>query len=279
MKSIKKILVLGAKGMLGNTVYSYLKTIYANTYGTDRTDHKFFLFDAATDQRDFNKLFKKIEVPDFIINCIGILPNSKNKEQMRTVNTLFPKKLGYLAQKLGPRIINISTDAVFSNDSGIVFENSHPNPDTDYGKSKLKGEVNSKNVINIRTSIIGFNPYNHKGLLEWAIRERNIKGFINHSWSGCTTLQYAKACNYLISGNNFDKISSKSSIIHYAPLGPISKYKLLKCFLQKINVNNKVMEVEDNINVDRELKSIYNVLPGNKNLSFAISELLNFLEK
>jgi len=276
----KKILVIGAEGMLGQTVFKYLKTTYPNTLGTSRKkSEKLFYLSSSTLQRDFKKIIKETKELDFAINCIGILPTEINIKNMSSVNSLFPKNLSYLSQKYGIKIIHISTDAVFSSNSGIVYENTRPDPDTTYGKSKLKGEVNSPNFINIRTSIIGLDLINHKGLLEWAKSAKKINGYSNHTWTGCTTLQFAKVCEYLIKNDNFNKVRSKSSIIHYSPLGPISKYDLIYLFLKQAKITKEVIRAKSQATIDRQLKSIYNILPGEKDINIALSELINFFRE
>ncbi|OGH06029.1 MAG: hypothetical protein A2W22_03845 [Candidatus Levybacteria bacterium RBG_16_35_11] len=278
MKNEKKILVIGAKGMLGQAVYKYLRQIYPNTFGTDRSDRKYYHLSAPTLQKDFKKIIKDLKTIDFIINCIGLLPSSKDKRGMSLVNSKFPKKLVSLTSKHGIKVIHISTDAVFSSASSVVYENSKPKPDSFYGKTKLKGEVKSTNVLNIRTSILGLDPLSHKGLLEWAKSEDKINGYVNHIWSGCTTLQFAKLCEYLIKGDNFEKIRKKSYVIHYAPLGPISKFDLIKIFLNVSKINKKISKTQSLYPIDRRLKSIYNIPPGKKDLNLEILELIKFFK-
>jgi dTDP-4-dehydrorhamnose reductase len=280
MKTNKNILVVGARGMLGQAVYKYLKQVYPNTYGTHHEEQKGLLtLNADTLQKDFKKIIRQIESIDFIINCIGVLPSSKDKKNMLLVNTLFPKRLSYMSHKIGASVIHISSDAVFSSNSSISYENTKPAPDSAYGKSKLNGEVDSFNFLNIRTSIIGLDPINHKGLLEWTKSAKEINGYTNQIWTGCTTLQFAKICDFLIWDNNFKNVRNKSSIIHYAPLGPVTKYELITEFLKIVQSEKEVGKVEDEIMIDRELKSIYNILPGEKNLDTALLELVKFFGK
>lgn len=280
MKKNKKILVIGARGMLGQTVYKYLKLIYPNTYGTHHSVQKgLFLLNASNLQKNFKKIIKETKDLDFIINCIGILPSAVNKREMSLVNSLFPKRLAYLAQKNESNVIHISTDAVFPYNSGFVYENTLPKPDSLYGKSKLKGEINNKNLLNIRTSIIGLDPISHKGLLEWVKLTKNINGYINQKWSGCTTLQFAKLCEYLINADNFTRVRTKSPIIHYVPLGPVSKYDLIKTFLNVSKENRKLNKIKNETTIDRALKSIYNILPGENDLETVLFELVQFFKK
>ena len=77
-----------------------------------------------------------------------------------------------ISRKSKFKIINISTDDVFPQLCGKVSENDRPKPTSIYGKSKLKGEVKAPNVLDIRTSFIGFDPIDRKGLIEWILGEK-----------------------------------------------------------------------------------------------------------
>src|SRR5690606_33662181 len=115
------------------------------------------------------------------------------------------------------KIINISSNAVFSNDLGNVYEESSTNPRDSYGKSKLNGEI-TNNSINIRTSIVGLDPEEHKGILELILVNKEIYGFTNEVWSGATVLQLAKLIYRMMNKNNFSILKEKTNTIHFAPL-------------------------------------------------------------
>ena len=71
---------------------------------------------------------------------------------------------------------------------------------------------------------------------------------MNQTWSGCTTLQFAKLCKELIKKPN-------NSPVHFVPLGPISKYKLVKDISNELKINVKVNKSEsENINRERYLQ-------------------------
>ncbi|MCL4418570.1 sugar nucleotide-binding protein [Patescibacteria group bacterium] len=254
----KKItLVLGADGMVGHTVYSYLSRKFPGTvFGTSRNNSKFFLLDEKNLEKDFLNIEKKYKI-DFVINCIGIL---KDKDVKTTyfVNSEFPKKLARLSDKNNFKLIHISSDAVFSPISGRVTEKTKPNPKDDYGKSKLKGEPKNKNTLSIRTSFLGFDALKNKGLLEWAINSKNeIHGYSNQAWSGCTTLQFAALCEFLIKNNNFTEFRKKSGIFHFAPLGPTTKYEILLELMEVLGKKTKVKKTNSDIMINRFLSSVY----------------------
>ena len=230
-----QILVLGATGMLGRTVYKYLSKLYGkNIVGTSRKKNndafRYFNFKTSSDLT----LMLQDQKFDFVINCIGALKGEPTKN-LKLLNHALPKKLEEIGKTNKFEIIHISTDAVFPANAGVVYENSKRNPQDYYGKTKLEGEV--KTGINIRTSILGLDPSEHKGLLEFVLKNRSkkITGFANQEWSGSTTLQLAQFIEWLIYEKNFGRLTKKTNTIHFAPLRPTTKYEILKVFSKLID--------------------------------------------
>lgn len=273
-----QVLVLGTTGMLGRTVYQYLLKHKKNIQGTSRDlKNKSLIYLNFKKSTDLENLFENKSF-FFVINCVGALRGSSN-EKLELLNIIFPKALLILSRKYNFKIINISTDAVFSSTAGEVYEQSIPNPNDLYGKSKLKGEL-SKNTINIRTSILGFDPIEHKGFIEFMLRNKSkkISGFTDKKWSGSTTLQLAKFIKWLITGSNFLNLLAKTNIVHFAPLGPITKYKILKTFSKLINY---VKIIKSNgPKQTRILKTIYideiKLKKYTKSLGKALRELIEY---
>ena len=254
----KKILVLGATGMLGRCVYKYFsKNGFYSVFGTSRVKNKSFYFFDAKEIDSLENILGQTGQVEYIINCIGILKSGPSENF--SINYLLPKQLEKLQKKYKFRLIHISTDDVFGAHSGKVNEKSTPSPNNPYALSKLKGEVTSKFSINIRTSIIGFDPSEGKGLIEWLIKNKNknIQGYTNQNWSGSTTLQFARFCEYLIKNNHFEKTRSKTNRVHFSPLGPITKYKLLKLISEKLNIKVNINKFEAEEKINRNLSSIY----------------------
>ena len=229
MKKSPKILILGSTGLLGHTVYKYLKNMLKNSVlGTSKDE-----FDCYNYKRELPHLLIDSN-PKYIINCIGILRNSSSSYDMLFVNGELPHILFKYSKKYNCNIINVSSDAVFSETSGLVNEDAKPLPDDDYGLSKLSGEVKSHNVLNVRTSLLGFDPIHRRGIFEWLLKNKNktVSGFTNQLWSGCTTLQLAQFISWVISKNNFQKLRKISHVFHFPPLGVTTKYEILKSFIR-----------------------------------------------
>ncbi len=238
----KNILVLGSDGMVGRAVFLHLNSLFPqHVWGTTRDKknkkQKIFYLLAANYQKDFNLIIKKIKKIDYVINCIGVLKNNHQREELIYVNSLFPHLLEQLAEKNNFKLIHISTDAIFPLLSGKISESSSAGADDYYSASKLLGETTSVKAITFRSSFIGLDPNKHKGLLEAVIKSKNVfYGYTNQVWTGCTSLQFAQLCEMIIKNNLFSLLQKKSNIFHFSPLGPVSKYKLIRTFIKTVGL-------------------------------------------
>ncbi|MFH0749738.1 MAG: sugar nucleotide-binding protein [Candidatus Gottesmanbacteria bacterium] len=230
----KTILVLGARGLFGHTLYAYLKThCKQNVMGTSRSHHKNLL---VCTEDNLDSIFLSVSPISYVINCTAVLPTTKPKQSEKifsAINTSLPLTIANMAEAGQFRFFHISTDGVFPPTSGPIDEKVLPTPTDLYGKTKLSGEPNSACALTIRSSIVGFDPIHHHGLLEWIVqsKEKSIHGYTNQLWSGCTSLQLAQYIHWIIQQNRFDEFRSLSPVIHFAPLGPIRKYDLVEALI------------------------------------------------
>ena len=76
---------------------------------------------------------------------------------------------------------------------GFYTEKDIPDPIDLYGRSKVLGEINYKNSITIRKSVIGHELSSNFGLLEWFLNQKNkVNGYKKAIFSGLTVLELAK---------------------------------------------------------------------------------------
>jgi len=289
-KASKRILVLGATGMLGWMAYDYFKNASNHkTTGTSRykknKNLKYF------DAREFiysPKKFSFIKKFDYIINCIGIIkPFCKDDDPMGIVNAieinaLFPHKLNeYCDGKV--KIIQIATDCVISGKKGKYVESDLHDALDVYGKTKSLGEVFTGNFLNIRCSIIGHELKNNLSLLEWFLSQpgkAELKGFSHHKWNGVTTLQFAKLCLNIIDKNKFGNLVKASYVHHFIPNNSVTKYQLLKIMKAVYGKEVSIAKV-NNIGpkVDRTLETNHKLLFGifeKSNIKSALKELKEY---
>jgi len=297
---MKKVLILGASGMLGSMIFNYLDgntnckikgTLQNFNIGKfKKNNKKFIIFDAEKNdiQQDVFNQFKA----DYIINCIGVIkPYCKDNDPQGIyraikLNALFPHILNEYTTRNNSRIIQIATDCVYDGTSGQSNETVLHNALDVYGKTKSLGEVHSNNFLNIRCSIIGPELNNKISLLEWFLGHQSgeqVNGFSHHYWNGVTTLQFAKLCDFIIGKGDiyFDSLLKKSFIYHFVPNNTVNKYELLNIFNKVFNKKYKINEVNNVGNpIDRTLSTIYSefgdsLIPMEK----AIAELKDYMDK
>lgn len=247
--------------MLGQTVYKYFSSLpTVKTWGTTRhtNNQNLLVFNIYDYEKNFQQIMSSIKRLDFAINCIGILKNYDSVENLISVNSLFPHQLENLAEQYSFKLFHVSTDMVFAPLSGIVTEGDTVSPFEMYGASKFLGETVKGKSLNFRTSILGMDAINHRGLLEWAMTAdaSDIKGFANQFWTGCTALQYALLCQKIIEKKTFESLRKKSNVYHFAPIKPVTKYQLIKDFINIIGSKKKVKKSKSQ-SITRILKTSF----------------------
>jgi dTDP-4-dehydrorhamnose reductase len=214
MKSKNTVLILGATGMLGHTLFKTLsRDPSLQVYGAAR--HKdaksYFPKDLAKnilvhtgieDEQSLLVLLNKIK-PIIVINCVGLIKQlSASQDVLQTIpiNTLLPHRLAILTKKIGARLILMSTDCVFSGKEGNYTESDTPDCTDLYGQSKLLGEViDQSHVLTIRTSIIGHELRGGHSLVNWFLKQKgSATGYTKAIYSGLPTIELANIIHDLI---------------------------------------------------------------------------------
>jgi dTDP-4-dehydrorhamnose reductase len=255
-------LILGATGMVGSEIFSFFQEAEdCEVVGFARDAEEFFSLDLSHSLEE--QLLPHLgNTPENcrVINCVGSLRQANESERVITeylrVNTVFPHALADFSSTYKVPTIHISTDAVFSAESGMVNEEDMPVPDDWYGKSKLLGESDAKYFLNIRTSFLGRSKKG-SGLLEWARSEEGtIAGYTNQMWSGCSTRQFGALCRYLSQRERFSQLRELTSVFHFAPLSGVSKYEITR-IIRKREGKSEPQPVKAEFTVTRQLSSEY----------------------
>jgi len=239
-----EVLILGASGMLGSMITDFFSR--DENLSVTATVRSLELIKKAR-ERINNVEWRILEVKDevqtirqlrdlgdynWIINAIGIIkPYARDDrpEQIERAiigNAAFPHWLARTLEQ--SRILQISTDCVYSGTKGHYTESDKHDALDVYGKTKSLGEVLLPNANHLRCSIIGPEPKSYVSLLEWFRRQPlngKVSGFINHFWNGVTTLHFAKICHGIIKDD-----TPLPHIQHLVPSGDITKHDLLCCF-------------------------------------------------
>ena len=255
------VLILGANGLLGNTIFKYLyiRKKY-EVYGSFKDKKRFKLKNnlITGDIIKNNKLnlkkiinFIKKKNIKFVINCLGITKHKKIKNK-ELHSYLLNSKINFeiINNCKNIKLVILSSDCVFNGKKGCYIERATPNANDTYGKSKAKGEIkNNKKVITLRTSTIGHEIKTKYGLLEWFLSQKKIvKGYSKAFFSGPTSLELAKVIDSYILTNKL-----RYGIYHISAK-KISKYNLLKKVSFVYNKKIKIIK-DNNFSIDRSLNS------------------------
>ena len=255
-----KILILGSNGMLGFACANFFsKTPDFDCYTCSRksmnanSDKHFVIQDPLQDI----PILLRSKKFDFIVNCIGDTFKGELGERqslsMLQINSRLPRLLASCVEGIETRSIHISTDCVFSGQTGSYTEKDLPDPVDLYGMSKLLGECWNANFKTIRTSIVGPElDKKNRGLFNWFLSQRGkVNGYKNAYFSGITTWELARQIKQLIVGEWYDV----PNLAHI--FGPrISKYDLLTKFKRCYNVECELVPYENPF-IDRSLLSVY----------------------
>jgi dTDP-4-dehydrorhamnose reductase len=257
-----KVLVLGARGMIGNAMFRVLSANSAlQVVGMLRS---------ATDAAYFSPelrqhLFVGIDVtapnavaqimaavrPDVVINCIGVTKHvaaGNVPYSAISINALLPHQVALLCMLSGARLIHISTDCVFSGVKGMYRESDIPDAVDVYGRSKQLGEVLHEGAVTLRTSTIGHELRTRYGLLEWFLSQSTCKGYTQAIFSGVPSVIFAEIIRDIVIPNR-----ALSGLYHVA--GPsIAKADLLRLVANTYEKDVRV-SLDDSLMIDRSLDS------------------------
>ena len=134
---MKKIWILGGEGHIGSALTELLDIKEYEILSTD-------IEEVDITKNDEVYLYAERYRPDVIINASGITDLKECRENIEKafkVNAIGVRNLSVCANKIGAKIIQISTDDVFDGTSIVPYnEFDDTNPRSIYGKSKLAGE-------------------------------------------------------------------------------------------------------------------------------------------
>ncbi len=255
----KKILILGANGLLGSNIYNFLKNKKLSLYTCTRKSNNHFInnfeygdLSKKNSEKKIEKIIKKLN-PNYVINCIGITKHKKsNFVEMKKINYELVYKILSFLKKYKFKYIHLSTDCVFSGKEGNYKETSIQNATDDYGITKSMAEklcLKEKNVLILRCSTIGHENFSKNGLLEWFLSKSKVFGFKKAYFSGPTSLELAKIIFKFILNKNVLKKG-----IYNIACKKISKFNLLK-IVNKIYKKKILIMSNSDFFIDRSLNS------------------------
>lgn len=139
-----KVLVVGAGGQLGSEMVAVSKSLGQETAAIDYPEIDITNSDSTA------KCVKSVS-PELIVNCAAytaVDDCETNEGLAYALNRDGPTNLARAAEGCGASMVHIGTDYVFDGKKGVPYtETDAPNPQSVYGKSKLAGEENLRDLL------------------------------------------------------------------------------------------------------------------------------------
>jgi dTDP-4-dehydrorhamnose reductase len=132
-----------------------------------------------------------------------------------------------------------------------MYQESDPSDAEDlYGRSKYLGEVQGKNCLTLRTSIIGRELRTNYGLVEWFLQQGNtrIQGYKKAFYTGLTTIELARVIQSVI------ETRPQLTGLYHVSSDMINKYDLLCLLREFFSLATEITPIEKP-KIDRSLDS------------------------
>lgn len=134
---MKKLLITGCNGQLGRALNEEYKSEEVEILNTDVDSLDVSDLDAVIH-------FVRETKPDVIFNCGALTAVDlceEKSDQAFLANAIGPRNLSIAAQEIGAKMVQLSTDYVFSGEADRPYiETDRPDPRSVYGTTKLAGE-------------------------------------------------------------------------------------------------------------------------------------------
>ena len=251
-----KVFLLGSTGMIGSAIVRQLRD-HGNSVvlvGVASGEGGWRFSEAAATIPDELEM---VSQDDYVINCVGLVkseitPTSASTASAIYLNAILPFHLSRLVERVGARLVHVTTDCVYSGVRGAYSE-SDPHDATDvYGKTKSLGEVSHPNVMNLRVSQVGPEVTSSRLLLEWLRSQPHnarIDGFTNHAWNGISSDAFGRIVSAICAEGLFEAGSR-----HIVPRNKVSKFELVKSIVGRLGRHDiEVTAVAAETYVDRTL--------------------------
>jgi dTDP-4-dehydrorhamnose reductase len=271
---VKRLIVLGANGMLGSEVVRIAKVNSIPVVAISRSSEVPF----DVESMEFEQVARKLGLSesDWLVNCIGWIPQkssgdkNEDKRLATLLNTNLPHQLSRAKAQLGFNWIQIATDCIYNGDRGDYSESDTKDAGDLYGLSKIAGEELSKGAIQIRCSIVGRDTRTSSGIYSWfkSVASKGlVNGYVNQHWNGVSTTAFARLSIGMLRGDLTTPVSQ-----HWLPGDAVSKFELLELFAKSLGLKpSAVAPVQATNSVNRILAT------EDQNASDALWKLAGYL--
>ncbi|MCT7537419.1 dTDP-4-dehydrorhamnose reductase [Aliarcobacter butzleri] len=244
VNNVFNILVTGSKGQLGSEIKELSSNYSYNFFFTDRLN-------IDITNKDNIKDFCQTNNINVIINCAAYTAVDKAESDIENadlVNRKAVKKLAIVSSELNIKLIHISTDYVFDGRNFKPYvEEFQTNPQSVYGKTKLDGEneirdINPLNSIIIRTSWVY--SYYGNNFVKTMLRLGKEKEELGVIFDQVGTPTYAKDLAITILDIIPQIDNQKVEIYNYSNEGVLSWYDFAKEIMKMAKLNCKIKAIE-----------------------------------
>ena len=238
------ILVTGSNGQVGSEIKELASKYSYNFFFTDRNN-----IDITS--KESIKEFCQTNSINVIINCAAYTAVDKAQSDIENadlVNRKAVKKLSIVAKELNIKLIHISTDYVFDGKNFKPYvEEFQTNPQSVYGKTKLDGEneirdINPLNSIIIRTSWVY--SYYGNNFVKTMLRLGKEKEELGVIFDQVGTPTYAAHLAKTILDIIPQIENSKVEIYNYSNEGVLSWYDFAKEIMKMAKLDCKINPIE-----------------------------------
>ncbi len=245
---MKRVAVVGARGMLGHAVSEYFSRAQNQVVRIGRAE-----YDIARDPLE--ELERRLGDSRYVINCAGVIKPrvaETSVEDVLKVNAIFPRNLARLCTATDRRLFHVTTDCAYSGSKGGYTEADYFDAEDVYGLSKNAGDAADCMVL--RTSILGEEEGQSRSLLEWARSQagKSVNGFTNHRWNGVTTVYLAEIIDRIIDEGLYER-----GIFHIHTRESLDKFELLSLIDEVYGLRLKITPTTADSACDRCLGSIH----------------------
>ena len=282
MANLKKVLITGSNGLLGQTLVKIFRNDYfvigcdltGSSFNTRFPENEYFQLD-LTRREKVQKNLLEIK-PDIVINTAAFTDVDKSEEKRDLCWTTNVRTVEILVESVSdfsPVFVQISTDYVFDGKSGAYRETSKTNPVSYYGQTKLAAEkvVRSSNLeyIIARTMVLyGNGEKVRNNFVTWVIQQLKSGNKIKvvNDQRGNPTLvdDLSEAIKKLIEKEEY-------GIFHVSGRDVCSRYEFAQKIIEVFDLDRKLMEEVEG--------SLFNqAAPRPVNSSFILDKLSNTLD-
>lgn len=245
---MKKVLVLGSKGQLGEEI----KRLHTTVNYTEFTFTHHETLDITN--TDLLKNIIQSNTFDYVINCAAYTAVDKaeeEKDMAYKINSQAVAVIGNSTNKINAKVVHVSTDYVYDGTSFRPYiETDNTSPQSVYGHSKLEGEkellANNPDSIIIRTSWL-YSTFRNN-FVKTMIRLGNEREELGVIYDQIGTPTYAadlaETILHIIKSDIEMDIPFAAGIYHYSNEGVTSWYDFALAIHHEKQITCKVKPIE-----------------------------------